>query len=266
LRSFKIIIYRISALPVRVFRKFNKLIGRNKTNGVISPRLYSDKPVSRINFQFYDFSLRGFKCNNILDVGAHSTKWARTAKEYFPDSKIFMIEPLSEMEEKLKDFCKEFPGSKYFLNGAGAENGKLYLTATSELEGANFLQEENPHLVKSKVQREIDIITINSLIEKKEIEIPEIVKLDIQGFELEALKGGDLLFGKTEVFIIEASFFEFIEGSPLFSDVVQFMAVRGYEVYDFPGFLRRPFDNALGQIDITFVKRDGFFRNSNSWA
>lgn len=266
MQSIKIILYRISALPIRVIRKFNKLIGNKKTNGVITSSLYSDKPVSLINFQFFDFSLRGFKCNHILDVGAHSANWARTAIKYYPDSKIYMIEPLAEMEDKLKEFCKEFPGSKYFLNGAGAESGRLYLTATDKLEGANFLQEENPYLVRSKVQREIEIITINSLIEKKEIEIPDLVKLDIQGYELEALKGGDLLFGKTEVFIVEASFFEFLEGSPLFSEVVQFMAVRGYEVYDFPGFLRRPYDNALGQIDITFVKKEGFFRKSNSWS
>ena len=52
---------------------------------------------------------------------------------------------------------------------------------------------------------------------------------------------------------------------PIFSDVIKFMADREYEVYDFPGFLRRPFDGALGQMDICFVKRNGMMRKTNNW-
>jgi hypothetical protein len=42
------------------------------------------------------------------------------------------------------------------------------------------------------------------------------------------------LFGNVEVFILEVSLFEFIEGQPLFDEVVAFMKDRGYVVYDFP--------------------------------
>jgi FkbM family methyltransferase len=269
LYSLKIILYRLSAVPSRIYKRIKKkyynFSNKYRKKPVIKPHLFPDRPVISMNFQLYDFSVRNFKCNYILDVGAHSSEWARTAKKFFPNSTLYLIEPLVEMEKNLKDFCNEFPPSKYFLNGAGATESKLILTAGDALEGANFLQEENQYLRSSNVQREVKIITINSLLQKKEIEVPELVKLDVQGYELEVLKGGDILFGKTEVFILEVSFFEFIEGTPVFSDVVRFMAERGYEVYDFPGFLRRPFDKALGQIDVTFVKKEGFFRNSNAW-
>ncbi|HMS65640.1 MAG TPA: FkbM family methyltransferase [Ignavibacteria bacterium] len=259
--TLKLYLYRLLGIPVRLYKKLKRFFKRF----VRKTHLSRDKPIGSIGLQLYDLALRGFKCKYILDVGAHSAEWARTAKEFFPGSTIYLIEPLEEMEINLKEFCNEYPPSKYFLNGAGAAEGILYLTTEKELAGANFLQDENTYLKSSKVQREVKIITINSLIEKKEIEIPELVKLDVQGFELEVLKGSEILFGKTEVFILEVSFFEFIKGTPLFSEVVKFMAERGYEVYDFPGFLRRPFDNALGQIDITFVKKEGFFRNSDLW-
>jgi FkbM family methyltransferase len=203
--------------------------------------------------------------NYLLDVGAHTTEWIRNAMRHFPGSKAYLIEPLNEMEIHLKKFCEDFPGSKYFLNGAGEKEDTLLLTLNDVLEGANFLGNENKNLQIKDKQRKVKILTIDSLLEKNEIEMPGIVKLDVQGFELNVLKGASGLFGWTEVFIVEASMFEFMQGVPLFSEVISFMADRGYVVYDFSGFLRRPYDGALGQMDVCFVKKEGIFRNSNNW-
>jgi hypothetical protein len=52
---------------------------------------------------------------------------------------------------------------------------------------------------------------------------------------------------------------------PIFHEVIAFMAERGYFAYDFPGFLRRPYDGALGQVDICFAKHDGVLRTTNRW-
>ncbi|MBL8005903.1 MAG: FkbM family methyltransferase [Ignavibacteria bacterium] len=222
-------------------------------------------PAGNLGYLLYDIKRKGFKCDCILDVGAHDTQWIRMQMKLFPDATAYLIEPLSEMEQHLKDFCSDYPTSKYFLCGAGSKEGNFYLTVSGHLEGANFLQKSNKTFRESNRQRVVKIITIDSLLESGEIDMPGLVKLDIQGFELEALKGAEMLFGNTEIFILEVSFFEFIEGTPLFSEVVGFMSLKGYEIYDFPGFLRRPFDNALGQADVCFVRKDGFLRSSNAW-
>lgn len=170
------------------------------------------------------------------------------------------------METKLNEFCRSNPGSKYFLYGAGSKKEKLYLTLGGDnLTGSNLVYEENEFLKKANEQREIQIITIDSLIENKEMSVPDFVKIDIQGFELEALKGVGKLFQNTEVFIIETNFFEFMKGVPIAHDVILFMAERGYVFYDIPWFLRRPYDGALAQMDVCFVKRKGLLRDSNIW-
>lgn len=225
-----------------------------------------NKPIGEIWLLLKDLSDRGLNCKYILDVGANVSNWSRTAKSVFPNSIVYLIEPLIEMEPYLKKFCSDFPGSKYFLNGAGAKDENLHLFISDYLPESHILEERDELIKSTKQQREIKIITIDSLIENKEIEIPELVKLDIQGFELEALKGATKLFGKTEVFILEISFFSYYKGTPIFSEVILFMAERGYYSFDFSGFLRRPYDGALGQIDVCFVKRDGLLRTSNSWA
>lgn len=222
-------------------------------------------PLGNFGLLLYHLKHRDIKGNPILDIGAHSAEWIRSARKVFPEGTSYLIEPLQEMEPHLKKFCEDFPDSKYFLNGAGAKPGKLSLTLQDVLEGANFLFPEDINLRKKNLQREVEIITIDALIEKGEIELPEIVKIDVQGFELEVLKGATKLFNYTEIFLLEVSLFEFIKGMPIFSDVIKFMADREYEVYDFPGFLRRPFDGALGQMDICFVKRNGMMRKTNNW-
>jgi FkbM family methyltransferase len=210
---------------------------------------------------------RGINCKNILDVGANKSEWSIIAKSFFPEANLYLIEPLSEMEPYLKEFCEKNPGSKYFLNGAGSKIEKHVLTTWGDdLAGANCLVKENASLKSTNKQREILIVTIDSLINEGKLPVPELVKIDVQGFEIEVLKGAERLLGQTELFIIESSLFKFYEPVPIISELISYMVLRNYEIYDFSGYLRRPSDGALGQVDICFAKRDGILRSSNKWA
>ena len=114
-------------------------------------------------------------------------------------------------------------------------------------------------------KRRVPIITIDSLYQDGD-ELPQLAKLDIQGYELQALAGATKLFGRTECFILEVSLFEAIEGIPQFAEVVEFMNKRGYKVYDIAGHLRRPLDNALAQIDMAFVRKTGILNSDQRFA
>jgi len=162
-------------------------------------------------------------------------------KEVFPGAAMCLIEPQIEMKEYLEGFCKDFKNSIYFLAGAGAKKEEMILTIWDDLSGSSFLLQPDEKLKNIGKQREVEIITVDDLISNGKINLPELIKLDIQGFELEALKGAQKTFGYTEVYILEVSLFASDSpDQPLLSDVINFMLQKNYVVYDFPGFLRRP--------------------------
>jgi FkbM family methyltransferase len=248
----------------RIFKSFGYEIQRKNPFPIGSP----NRPVGSMEKILEDLKFRGLACNSIMDVGANRSEWSKVAKKIFPAAKFCLIEPQLEMEEDLKMFCNTTPQSTYFLAGAGSSAEKKYLTIWDDLAGSSFLPAEDEGLKRNGKQRIIEMITIDNIVKGNLFDVPELVKLDVQGYELEALKGADALFGKTEVFILEVSLFSFsdVPGMPLISDVIKFMADRDYLTYDFGGFSRRPHDGALGQCDICFVKRDGFLRSSNEWS
>jgi FkbM family methyltransferase len=251
---------------VRFVKAFFRSLGMQVSRIPPHAHQLQERPVGWMSCFLEDIKLRKFEPLSILDVGANRGDWSRMAAANFPNASFVLVEPLQEMSTYLQQFCQDFPKARYVEAGAGAEEGELTLTISDDLSGSSFLPTANTPTPADKrlKSRRVKIITLDSLYDGK-TDLPALVKLDIQGFELEALKGAQKLFGQTELFIMEVSLFEFGPKQPVFSEIVGFMARVGYEVYDLPGFLRRPLDGALGQTDIAFARRDGFLRSSNKW-
>jgi FkbM family methyltransferase len=227
----------------------------------------AERPIANVRGFLEDIRARGFAPRGIIDVGANRGNWARLALSVFPSTPILMIEPLNEMEPHLLPLTKDVHDCFYVKAGAGREDGELVQTIWKDLEGSSFLPETVDEKLKAGTQRKTKVVTIDTLMSGiyKGFH-PDLVKLDIQGYELEALSGAQKTFGLTEVYILETSLFRGMPGQPVTREVISFMWERGYELYDITEYLRRPLDGALGQVDLAFVKRDGMFRTKSGWS
>ncbi len=203
----------------------------------------------------------GFKPRGLVDIGAHRGAWTVEVWKVFPDIPAILVDPLQEVHDDLLRVAQSVPGSQVLCVAVGAQDGDAELVIVDDLMGSSLLQLGG----SMHETRVIPTRTGDSILGDNQHICPDIVKLDIQGFELSALASAESLFGKTELFVLEVSLFAFRHDWPVFREVSDFMYQRGYELYDFTSFLRRPIDGALGQMDVAFVKADGIFRSTNAW-
>jgi FkbM family methyltransferase len=206
----------------------------------------------------------GFYPDFVIDVGtAYGTYPLLSA---FPKSFFIWIEPIVEFEKKIQKLQHKYKGD-YFIAAAGKQPGKGIINIHKDLVGSSLLKEMDGFNADGE-QREINMVTIDNLLTKYAIDKESniLLKLDVQGFELEALEGAKEILEYCEAILLEVSFFNFQKDSPDFYDVINYMKKIGYVAYDIFDGLNRPIDNALAQKDMLFVKESGIFRQTRRFA
>ncbi len=223
------------------------------------------RPIGEVDRFFEDLRARGFVPRGIVDVGAHRGDWARMAAAVFPEAQYVLIEPQAELTAELRVVAANLKRGELVAAGAGAEPGELYQTIWDDLAGSTFVPKADPAKIDAGRQRRTHVTTLDAVVAVRPDFAPDLVKIDVQGFEVEVLRGAESLFGRTEIFIVETSLFVASKRRPKCRDVINFLADRGYEIYDIPGWLRRPADGALGQVDLAFARDAGPLRDHLSW-
>ncbi len=225
-----------------------------------------DRPFADMR-TFLDFLReRGFLPGFAVDVGAHRGHWTEMLKGIFPAVEVLLLEPQPELAPALDELCLRLPGLRWVQTAAGARAETRLQTIWEDLQGSSFLPRPDPARTARGEQRPAPVCRLDDLLQESYGgRAPDLVKLDVQGFELEVLRGCPSIFGRTEVFVLETSLYAFLDDIPLLREVIEFMAARGYEIYDIAGQIRRPIDGALGQLDIAFARRNGFLRQHDLW-
>jgi FkbM family methyltransferase len=207
----------------------------------------------------------GFIPGSVVDVGAAYGTFARECNEVFPEAAYVLVEPLEEYEEILRSTVRSLQRGEYILAAAGRQVGQTTIHVHPDLVGSSLYLEGEGSLVNG-FQRQVPVITLDSLLEEGNLQIPILLKMDVQGAELDGLAGGEKMLTSTEYAVIETSLFGFFKGGPQLYDIIDFMKSRDFVPYDITGLQYRPLDNALSQVDIAFVKQGGVFRRHHTYA
>ena len=203
----------------------------------------------------------GYEPAAVVDVGVGNGTF--DLYDAFPDASFLLIEPLKEFRPVLEDIAQRFRAS-YVLAAAGRAGGSTVIFVHAYLEGSSVLQERGEQT--GIVAREVEMVALDDVCEEKRLTGPYLIKVDVQGGELEVLSGATRLLSDAEVVILEVSLFQFVEGGPELHNVVAFMKAKGFVAYDMFGGHTRPLDGALAQVDIVFVKERGVFRTSHVYG
>lgn len=191
---------------------------------------------------------------HIIDVGANYGGWSRVAKSIFPATNILLLEPQIEMRPFLDKFCAQNPGSSWIQAAAGAKAGDLEFTIWDDHQGSAFLSPEVRAMTRHTQYRPVPVITLDSIIAEQTFPMPNLVKIDVQGFEMNVLQGATRLLQQTEMFIVEVRFTDPEGKRPTFYRVIEWMEAYGYHIHDLFDIGYRSTDGKLSQIDICFVR------------
>lgn len=195
----------------------------------------------------------GFAPDVVLDVGASSGPWSVTCARVFPRAHYYLVEPLPHYEEQL---LTETAGAWHRLPLAlGAEDGEAIIAVPTSNYGA-FGATLLPTSAASAETLRVPLRRINTLLAEGTLARPQLVKLDVQGYEAAVLAGGERLWESVEVFFVELSMDRFWTGAHVLSEMIDLFGRHGFLPFDFFHEFRSP-DGILRQIDCVFLRRDG---------
>jgi FkbM family methyltransferase len=204
---------------------------------------------------------QGFKPSEIFDIGASNGRWTRKCVKVFPEARYFCVDPLEENQEGLSILKAEQTRFDFWQGCLGPKPGTAILNMDGS--GSSILpgHKGNPY----GVQKDVPVETLDNLISMGICRQPDLIKIDVQGYELEVFKGAPQALSNSQAVISETSFVSFQKGMPMLHEVIGELAEYGYVLYDILSLKLRPLDGTAGQSDLLFLKADHVLRSSNKW-
>jgi len=207
---------------------------------------------------FTHIKSKGFNPATIVDIGVATD--TEELYYHFPQTRYLFVEPCAEFEPNLQRLCQQYPGSVYMLAAAGAQDGETTINVTPDLGGSSrFRTIEANDGAYTMTARTVKQFSINTLWNSLELAGPALLKIDVQGGELEVLKGARDVIDNFEVILLECGIIEQYVGQPVFHEYVAYLAELGFVVYD---IIHTGYSDTgmLAQIDLVCVKKSGQFR------
>jgi FkbM family methyltransferase len=229
----------------------------------VKSRLKGFLHVPDMEFSLGRLSRIGFRPKATVDVGANAGDWSRMCRRVFPDTRILAIEPQVRCEPSLRKMARELGSVTIAQTLVGAHSAAAVPFYQHEFTGISSVLREPEAPAVGTVP--VDMVTLDELLGSEEFPQPALIKLDVQGYELEVLRGGAQALARAEVVLMEVNLLPIYEGAPLLHETVAFMTDSGFRAYDFCSAMRRPLDGALFQTDMIFVRHDSPIIGSKRW-
>lgn len=177
----------------------------------------------------------------VLEAGAFDGKETIKMNEIWPECTIHTFEPVPTL---YKDLVKNIASYKNIFSYPMAlsdKNGKatFYLSEFDTNPGvvsqSSSLLQPKEHLkcapgVVFKNQIEVDTITLDDWAKLNNVNHIDFLWLDMQGYELNALKSAKDILKSVKVIVTEVEFVEAYAGQPLYSDVKKWLEEQGFKM------------------------------------
>lgn len=179
----------------------------------------------------------------IYDIGSCTLHWERHASRIWKDSKIYVFDAFSPLEELYRSIndgaLGPVPGR---IKKVGVNYNMCCLSNVNDLDvkfyqsdflfgGNSIFKEKNDKVFPPENFIVKKTITLDTLVEAKNLPYPDLIKMDIQGNELNALKGATQVLKCCSYLILELQEVEYNEFAPQKYAVIEYLKSIGFVLF-----------------------------------
>lgn len=199
--------------------------------------------------------------NHVIDIGANRGQFSLVARNVFPCARIDSFEPLPAPFEKFKYiFCSDNLTTIYpFAVSSKSCEATIHISSRDDSSSLLPISKNQTSIFPGTDECETRVVVcklLSDLINQDDIKDPALLKIDVQGFELDVLQGCSNIIEKFKYIYVECSFIELYEGQAFIDDVIKFL--HRFE-FSFKGIYNVHYD-ASGMA----VQADFLFKNNGS--
>lgn len=179
----------------------------------------------------------GEELATVVDVGANRGQFALIAGAYAPKARIYSFEPLVEAIEVFRHVFHEQPNVTVHNYAIGLESSETLMHISQADDSSSLLpiSDLQASLFPGTAERSVRSVSVRSLAEAfdtTKIRQPALLKIDVQGYELEVLKGCADLLASFKYVLVEGSYVELYQGQALVDEIITHMDRSGFVLVD----------------------------------
>ncbi len=195
-----------------------------------------------------------------VDGGAHDGQVARQFLGRFPGLEVYAFEPNADLFPQLEANLADAPGERHQLAlSSKTQTLKMFIN-DSPMTSSVLPRNGNCELyfdaaTRVKEVRELQATSLDDWFDRSNLKGVDVIKLDLQGYELEALRGAERILRQGVACVyIEVNFVPFYEGSATFGEIDSFMRSRGYKLFNLYNLCTHLPGGHIGSGDALYVQ------------
>ena len=191
----------------------------------------------------------------IIDAGANVGQFARAATETFPRARVIAFEPLPGVANTLRANLRDRLQVEVRAQGLGSTDGATTIHRNRYSPASSMLKLRTDAAQSFDLQEaevvEVDVVRLDNALAGEDLELPMLLKLDLQGYELEALRGAQETLARTQHVLVELGLRPMYEEEPSFDEVYAALRDAGFRFVG-PVALLRDDRGRVSQMDAVF--------------
>lgn len=212
-------------------------------------------------FMVSRLSRQGLVPRTIIDVGANVGQFAVASAKLFPDARVHSFEPVSGCAAELRKNVARLEGVTVYPLALGEAAGEAELRVNSYTHASSFLSTTRMHTetfpeVRESGEVQVQVSTLDRVFSGMELRGPVLLKLDVQGYEAQVIRGGAETLKRVDYAVLEVSFKPMYEGEPLFMEMARIMEDHGFRFKRPVGWLTAPRTGEILQMDALFTREE----------